>query len=168
MFKIFLTNLGKYNESELVGKWLELPCDDIIAELESIGVKAGTSYEEYFITDYENNYGYEVGEYESLVDLNELAEKLEDLDEYDADKLTAYIEAVGGDIADVLESKSFEYSTLYSDMDLQDVAQELVDSGYFGDIPSHLERYIDYDAIARDLSYNGYYETSKGTIYVEP
>lgn len=28
-FRVFITNLGKYNEGELVGKWLDLPCDDI-------------------------------------------------------------------------------------------------------------------------------------------
>ena len=25
MMKIFLTNLGKYNEGELIGEWVELP-----------------------------------------------------------------------------------------------------------------------------------------------
>ena len=167
MFKIFLTNLGKYNEGELVGKWLELPCDDITAELESIGVKANSRYEEYFITDYENEVGYEVGEYESLEKLNELAEKLEDLDEYDAAKLKAYIEIEGDDIVEVLESKSFEYSTFYPDMDLEDVARELVDSNFFGRVSSILARYINYDAIAHDLSCEGYYEVSNGTIYIE-
>ena len=32
-------------------------------------------YEEFFITDYENEVGYEVGEYESIDHLNELAER---------------------------------------------------------------------------------------------
>ena len=49
MLNVFLTNLGKYNEGELVGKWVSLPCDDIEAELEEIGVGA-EPYEEYFIT----------------------------------------------------------------------------------------------------------------------
>lgn len=37
-FRVFITNLGKYNEGELVGKWLDLPCDDLEEELASIGV----------------------------------------------------------------------------------------------------------------------------------
>ena len=53
MFNVFITNLGKYNEGELIGKWLSLPCDDIVAELEEIGVVADSLYEEYFITDYQ-------------------------------------------------------------------------------------------------------------------
>jgi antirestriction protein len=77
MFNVFITNLGKYNEGELIGKWLALPCEDIEAELAEIGVVPGTLYEEYFITDYENDVDYQVGEYESLGHLNELAEDLE-------------------------------------------------------------------------------------------
>lgn len=29
MLKIYIANLGKYNEGELVGKWVELPCEDL-------------------------------------------------------------------------------------------------------------------------------------------
>ena len=28
MIKVYLANLGKYNEGELVGEWLELPCTE--------------------------------------------------------------------------------------------------------------------------------------------
>ena len=33
MFRIFITNLEKYNEGELIGKWLDLPCNNIDKEL---------------------------------------------------------------------------------------------------------------------------------------
>jgi hypothetical protein len=49
MFKIFLTNLGKYNEGELIGKWVELPCDNLAEELAEIGVADGTMYEEFLL-----------------------------------------------------------------------------------------------------------------------
>ena len=35
---------------------------------------------------------------------------------------------------------------------MRDLAIEFVDEGFFGDIPERLQFYIDYDAIARDLS----------------
>jgi antirestriction protein len=35
---------------------------------------------------------------------------------------------------------------------LRDLAQHFVEEGLFGDIPERLQYYIDYDAIARDLS----------------
>ena len=36
MLKIYITNLGKYNEGELVGKWVELPCEDLDEVLKEI------------------------------------------------------------------------------------------------------------------------------------
>lgn len=35
---------------------------------------------------------------------------------------------------------------------MKEVAERFVDEGLFGEIPDHLVHYIDYDAIARDLS----------------
>lgn len=70
--RVFITNLGKYNEGELVGKWIDIPeCDEqeIIEALESIGVKNGTRYGEYFITDYE--LPFEIEEYTNVFTLNE-------------------------------------------------------------------------------------------------
>ena len=77
--KIYLTNLGKYNEGKLVGLWLKLPFTDeeLNSALRSIGI--GTQYEEYFITDCENDFGIKVGEYESLSVLNEVAKCIADL-----------------------------------------------------------------------------------------
>lgn len=43
---------------------------------------------------------------------------------------------------------------LYADMSLKDLAYQFVDDGLFGDIPTHLTNYIDYDAMARDLGYD--------------
>ncbi len=41
--------------------------------------------------------------------------------------------------------------TIYNAETYRDLAYEMVEEGLFGDIPDHLENYIDYDAIARDL-----------------
>ena len=60
-FKAYITNLGKYNEGDLVGKWVEFPIDedDFNEELKSIGIGStdefGSTYEEWFITDYDSN-----------------------------------------------------------------------------------------------------------------
>lgn len=56
MISIFITNLGKYNEGELVGEWLELPATSKEIEhcLVQIGID-GIHYEEYFLTDYESS-----------------------------------------------------------------------------------------------------------------
>ena len=41
---------------------------------------------------------------------------------------------------------------IYAVDSLRELAEQFVDEGLLGDIPSHLAPYIDYDAIARDLA----------------
>lgn len=159
--KGFITNLGKYNEGELVGKWIDFPIDDddFKSELESIGVKEGTMYEEWFITDYDCSLFdmYDAfGEYPSIDDINEVAEALEDHEsEFTAlMEVCSYTDALG-----YLESENY---TFYKDMTLEDVAYELVEECY--NLPEIALRYFDYAAFARDLEFDGYTETSNGVI----
>ena len=91
--KGYITNLGKYNEGELMGEWITFPIDeDELNEVfERIGCRYededgnehNEEYEEFFFTDWECEIDLELGEYESIDDLNEKAEAIEDLDEYD-------------------------------------------------------------------------------------
>ena len=161
MFRIYLTNLGKYNEGELVGKWLDLPCEDMVKELVSIGVsdepdENGNYYEEYFITDYENDYDYKVGEYDSLDDLNEIAEELENLDDYDREVVKAFIEN-GSDIEEALDGlRDGDYMVFSNCSDMTDVAYQYIEeTGLLNDIPEGLRNYFDYEAYGRDMSFEG-------------
>jgi hypothetical protein len=88
--KIALTNLGKYNEGELVYKWVELPATDeaLTEAFEEIGINE--RYEEHFISDYEAPLGIRIGEYESISKLNDIAEKLEGLDVPEANQYGLY------------------------------------------------------------------------------
>lgn len=47
---------------------------------------------------------------------------------------------------------------LYCDMTMEQLAEQFVDDGLYGDIPEHLANYIDYAAIARELAHD-YTET---------
>lgn len=159
--KGFITNLGKYNEGELVGKWIDFPIDedDFQDELESIGVKEDTMYEEWFITDYDCSLFdmYDAfGEYPNIDDINEVAEALEDHEsEFTAlMEVCSYTDALG-----YLESENY---TFYEGMTLEDVAYEIVEECY--NLPEIAQRYFDYAAFARDLGFDGYSETSNGVI----
>ena len=161
MFRVFITNLGKYNEGELVGKWLDLPCEDIESELASIGVsdepdENGNYYEEYFITDFENDYGYKVGEYDNLDELNEIAEELENLDEYEKEVVNAFIEN-GSDIEEALDGlRDGDYMVFSNCSDMTDVAYQYIEeTGLLNDIPEGLRNYFDYEAYGRDMSFEG-------------
>ena len=55
-FAAFITNLGKYNEGELVGEWVQFPttAEEIQAVFKRTGIgekdDVGYEYEEWFIT----------------------------------------------------------------------------------------------------------------------
>lgn len=159
--KGFITNLGKYNEGYLVGKWIDFPIDDddFESELESIGVKENTMYEEWFITDYDCSLfdmHAAFGEYPNIDDINEVAEALEN----NEDEFTALMEVCS--YTDALRYLESENYTFYEGMTLEDVAYELVEECY--NLPEIAQRYFDYAAFARDLSFDGYTETSSGVI----
>ncbi len=161
LLKVFITNLGKYNEGELIGEWVSLPVDENELEevLERIGINE--EYEEYFITDYETEFdGLNVDEYSNIEELNELAEQLESLDEYDLEKVGAIIEAYGADLKDAIEN--IDDYTYYSGKTLEDLAYEYVEEM---NLPEIAQRYFDYEAFARDLGFDGYTETENGVIY---
>lgn len=159
--KGFITNLGKYNEGYLVGKWIDFPIDDddFESELESIGVKENTMYEEWFVTDYDCSLFdmYDAfGEYPNIDDINEVAEALEDHES----EFTALMEVCS--YTDALKYLESENYTFYEDMTMEDVAYEIVEECY--ELPEIAQRYFDYAAFARDLGFDGYTETSSGVI----
>ena len=165
ILSVFVTDLAAYNAGELRGEWLELPTteDEITECIER--VTSGEDHE-IFITDFESDIGMKAGEYDSIENLNEQAQEFEDLDEWEQDIAEAILECgAARDISEAVEM--VDDCTLYSDCEtLEDLARELVDDGAFGDIPQSIANYIDYEAIARDLNYDNYYETSKGVLYV--
>ena len=57
-----------------------------------------------------------------------------------------------------------ESGILDDDWDMEEVAYDLMHECY--EIPDYLENYIDYSSYARDLSYGGFHETSKGVIEI--
>ena len=155
--KIYITNLGKYVEGYLIGKWVQLPIDedDLEKVLEAIGID--DYYEEFFISDYETEIvgvGNSIGEYSSLVELNKLAERLESLCQYDADKLEAMLEYTScRGVTELLE--------LIDELDDFDLLPDVDDDealGYYYadeccciDIPEHIRSYFDFESYGRDI-----------------
>lgn len=97
LFEAYVTNLGKYNEGELVGETLKFPAttEEVQALLKRIGVD-GIRYEEIFITSFDGDvlglYDY-LGEYENLDELNHLAHLLSDMGTADLEKFEAVIDS---------------------------------------------------------------------------
>lgn len=150
MMNIYLTNLGKYNEGELVGEWVQLPISN--EELQEVFKRIGINeeYEEYFITDYECDF-YEIGEYENIDTLNEIAEKIDNLDEEQEQVVKVLMSECGYDLDGAIEkAESGDYRT-YSNL-----AYQVVDEfDYLRNVPKTVARYFDYEAFGRDLGIEG-------------
>ncbi len=76
--RVYIANLGKYNEGELVGAWFSFPIDE-----EDVAERIGLNsyYEEYAVHD-TDNFPIEIGEYISIQELNEMYEMICELPDY--------------------------------------------------------------------------------------
>lgn len=116
-FEVFITNLGKYNEGNLIGEWVKFPTteEELKKVFERIGIELGAPdeygghYEEWFITDYDCyvpglTEAAQLGEYENLDELNYLASKLMELDDCELDRLEAAMEVADetGSVKDII------------------------------------------------------------------
>ena len=159
MIKGFITNLGKYNEGELIGEWIDFPIDEDAMEEVFKRIEINDQYEEYFFTDWECRFETGLGEYVSIEEVNELAEMLET---EDADIFEAIIEATGYDLRTAIDHT--DRASFFSGSSLMDLAYEFVDQM---ELPEMARTYFDYEAFARDLEIEGYTEVSGGVICVD-
>lgn len=170
----YVTNLGKYNEGELIGKWLEFPSTqkEINQTLQEIGID-GVRYEEFFITDYESDIdGLTdcLGEYESLYALNYLAQKIQEsactMDELEALLDFGVYTSSVTDLVALLDNMAcfLIYGEVETDYDLG--YYYIHELGLLEELKgSTLANYIDYEAYGRDIrleeggvyTQNGYY-----------
>lgn len=163
MFKVYIMNLGKYNEGNLAGEWLTLPAEqkEIQEVFNNIGINE--LYEEYIVADNENTFEFKINEYSNIEELNQVAEYLESLDEYEQQQVNALLDGgyidyqnlVDGDVN--LDNHTFielDQNTMLSDE--SNLAYSLIDTFYNGDL-SHIENissYFDYESFARDLYFD--------------
>ena len=159
LFEAYITNLGKYNEGELVGETLEFSTSpqEVQALLKHIGVD-GIRYEEFFITSFDGDvlglYDY-LGEYENLDELNHLACLLSELDQGELEKFEAVLHtgAHTSSVADIINlTQNLDCFEFYPDIENEE------DLGrYWAEdlpIPEELKDYFDYEAYGRDISIN--------------
>lgn len=168
MTKIYLTNLGKYNEGILMGEWVTLPFtgEELETAKKTIGINK--YYEEYFISDYETDIeGLNITEYEDLESLNENIAAYEDLDESEKEAVQAYLiygEDLKSAIQQTEEGNYYIYDGCY---DMEDVAYQVIEeNGLLNDVDDTIADYFDYEAYGRDLDINGTF-IPVGNDYVE-
>ncbi|KPG69759.1 antirestriction protein ArdA [Enterococcus sp. RIT-PI-f] len=145
--RIYIANLGKYNEDELVGAWFTPPVDfDEVKE--QIGLN--DDYEEYAIHDYE--LPFEIDEYTSIEEINRLCDSAKELEETPIGEVASKIQhAFFNSFEEMVER--VDDIIYYPDCsDMSDVAYYLIEeTGALGEVPTHLQNYTDYEAFGRDL-----------------
>ena len=168
MLNLFVNTWGNYNENGADGgQWITLPMEEeeLQEVLEHIAAAMGDNDPEWAIHDYEWESDVELGdvnEMDSISEWNDRCQEAYDLEEWEAEEIAAAMDAFGYTFPEALERQQRGSFTLYAGMDLEEVAEELINECY--DLPEFALRYFDYEAFARDLSYDGYTETKYGVI----
>jgi len=160
-----VTNLGKYNEGELVGEWVKFPttAEEMKKVFDRIGIGQkddfGNPYEEWFITDYDcyvSNLYDKLGEYESLDELNYLASKLDEMSrgEYEQFQAAMEIGDHSGSVQEIINlTENLDCYDVYPDIhDYDDLGRYYIDELDAMQVPEHLRNYIDYEAYGRDVA----------------
>lgn len=182
MLNVWIGNLGKYNEGELVGEWLNLPVTDKELEnflREKVGLqltqkevdeslaKNGVCYEEYMINDYETNLPIKVSEYSNLNMLNLLAKASERVTNMEA--VEAYIECEStDDIEEIINIMLQEDRIPYYTYGIENYTlskeekygmQKAEMMGLTELLQKHnIENYFDYEAYGNEDDLSGYVE----------
>ena len=154
MLKIYVTNLRKYNNGKIIGEWVSLPCEGLEEVLNNI---SNNGADELFISDYETDiYGLKVAEYQDILQLNEIAEEIEEMRKDELIAFQAYLEQYSNNLQQALEEVHQGNYTIYYDCDdMEDVAYQAVnESGLLDGVPEEVKIYFDYEAYGRDLDIN--------------
>ncbi len=164
-FAAFITNLGKYNEGELVGEWVKFPttAEELKEVFKRIGIGQkddfGNPYEEWFITDYDcyvDGLYDKLGEYESLDELNYLASKLDEMSDSEYAQFQAGMEMGDrcGSLQEIINlTENLDCYEIYPDIeDYDDLGRYYIEELDAMQVPEHLKNYIDYEAYGRDVA----------------
>ena len=164
-FAAFITNLGKYNEGELVGEWVKFPttAEEMKEVFKRIGIGQrddfGQPYEEWFITDYDcyvDGLYDKLGEYESLDELNYLASKLDEMSNSEYAQFQAGMEMGDhcGSLQEIINlTENLDCYEIYPHIeDYDDLGRYYIEELEVMQVPEHLQNYIDYEAYGRDVA----------------
>ncbi len=147
--RIYMACLAAYNSGYLHGVWIDATgeVDDIQEQIDTMLESSPVEdAEEYAIHDFEGYGSYRLSEYEGIESAQEVACFIEEHGELGAELLGYY-----SDIDDARKAVDESYCGCHTSV--ADYAQELTEDT--GNIPSHLEMYIDYERMGRDMELGG-------------
>lgn len=155
----FIRNL--YNDDEFK---IAFPLDDVLMD-RAIRRATSNGEHDYAIVDLDGFYNFVDSDFTNIDELNDTAERIERLEDEDAEKLEAMAEYC--DNLDDIES-AWEDSYFIPDTTLEDYAEELCyERGYMpSELPGWISCHIDWEGVGRELSFDGYNEINGGVLFV--
>lgn len=151
ILNLYVANLGKYNEGELVGGWIVLPkTKEEINQFLKEEVGINDQYEEWAIHDYETDFGIKVGEYDNIFELNEIAETINDMSFYEQEKILAAIEVWGDEALEFDLDDIYLYEGVET---IEELGRYFIDS-FYSDLfkeDSILTRHFDFESYGREI-----------------
>lgn len=149
VLKIYIADLVAYNAGYLHGVWIDAT-EDLETVQEQIREMLANSpvddAEEYALHDYEGFGALRLSEYTGIPELLALAEFIEETPEIGTELLSHF-----GSNVDEANQALEHYAGSYDS--LADFAQEITEETT--EIPEHLQFYIDYEHMARDMEISG-------------
>lgn len=181
--RICITNLGQYNEGQLLEEWVNLPVTDeeLNNVYERIGLGyydqnndyhhglevGGISYEEMAIHDYEAP--FKIDEYDDINKLNELAGLMDGMEDDEIDIASALLDnGIHPDFEVCIEMvKNQDGIHIYCQNNMADIAEEFYEENGSIDRDNPLSKYIDWEAVGRDMEINGMFIQVNNNLWVE-
>jgi len=155
--RIYVASYAGYNDGILDGRWHELPSATLWEDIKESCVEGA---EEFGIFDYEAD--FHISEYDNIDELNEIAEQLDTLTEEEEEIITVLME----------DGYSFEEAMDKKDDCIYHCYDNMADIAYYYYIEcglvsedTPLVNYVDWDAVGRDMSFDGtFLDTPSGNI----
>lgn len=141
MVRVFVNSWANYGINGVDGgQWISLPMEPsvLVATLDRLAQKLGEADPEWFINDTDSR-DFNVHEYDDIFRINELL---------------------------LLVQESGDY-VFYSGETIEELAEEIAETRFEeDDVDAFYYRHFDYDALIRDIIFDGYRETTFGVIQV--
>lgn len=169
MLKVFIANLAEYNNGNLVGEWISLPCDSSYLNQQIRKVLSSNDSAEVFITDWEwdNINVFEIHEHDNLQELNAKAYKLKGLTPYQLEAISFLISEGICNSGDIDECINQSYDVvIHRNKTMTDIAKERIQEMIgVAEVPSIITNHIDYNSMGEEIRTNEYFVQTDNTIY---
>ena len=167
MVRVFVNSWANYGiNGGDGGKWISLPMEPsvLVATLDRLAQKLGEADPEWFINDTDSR-DFNVHEYDDIFRINELLLLVQEMDSCEQNAVKAFCQFY--DPAEAVRKVESGDYVFYSGETIEELADEIAKTRFEEDnVDTFYSNHFDYDALTRDLIFNGYRETTFGVIQV--